>query len=279
MILVSARRIEEAHENLIQRHVVQHHDPGFCAEHLGKAAGVCAAPLDNLLDAVPAERCEGGIDRHASRSSRKLRVPIDGIAIGAGCGLHEVCGGGRHRCAVRRVMAADHDAGVIRNVQPLVGIGRPRVGLVEANQSCGVPARACPQPDRPVNVQPCAEGVGDRGELADRVDGSRVDVARLTTHDDRPIRREQQDPFEIGGQHRSVGIDGDVFDRPSAEPKQSCRTRNGHVDLFADDQADGWSAGEPVGLDIPACSGQYVVTGGSERCRVGHLPAGDETER
>src|SRR5829696_8854756 len=75
---------------------------------------------------------------------------------------------------------AEDEARVVRDVQPLVGVGGPRVGALDApgEMSRG---RACsgPQPERAVHVHP---GTGLAGHVADGVEGiygAGVDVTGL----------------------------------------------------------------------------------------------------
>ena len=120
--------------------------------------------------------------------------------------------------------------------------------------------------------------MGDRGQFTGGIDGAGVDVAGLATHDGRPSGVGCKHTLEIDRQHRAVGVDGNPLDRLRAESQEPCRAGNRDMYLFADDETDGRRAGQPVGLDIPACCCEHVMTSGGERGGVGHLAAGDERE-
>ena len=66
-------------------------------------------------------------------------------------------------------------------------------------------------------MEPRTVGVADRSELADRVDGSGVDVARLATDDRRLRWLPRQHTLEIVRIHSAVGIHSDTLDRVGAE--------------------------------------------------------------
>ena len=88
-----------------------------------------------------------------------------------------------------RTIADEDDPGVVGHVQPLVGIGAPRVGAIDALGE--VPqsrAGSGPQPEGPVDVQPGVRmSADDRDDPLDRVERSGVHLADLGAHDRRLV--------------------------------------------------------------------------------------------
>ena len=175
-------------------------------------------------------------------------------------------------------MAADRDTAVVWNVEPLVRVGRPRVGQFETRQPRR-PCRCRPQPDRAIDMQPGAVCMGDLGELAGRVERAGVDVAGLAAHDGRAVGTAGEDSLEVGRDHRPVGVDRDLRHRSCSDPEESGAPWHRHVHLVADDQANRRRTGQAVELDVPTDRCQDVMTRRGERGGVGHLATGDEGER
>ena len=69
-------------------------------------------------------------------------------------------------------VSAEHEAAVVRDVQPLVAIGAPRVGQLDAiAELTGGGAGCGPQPERTVDVGPGTEPMRDvagRGQVVAR---------------------------------------------------------------------------------------------------------------
>ena len=64
-------------------------------------------------------------------------------------------------------MGADREPGVVRHVEPLVPVARPRVGQLDAvDEVAGCRAGGRPQPERAVDVDPGAVGAGDGARVA-----------------------------------------------------------------------------------------------------------------
>src|SRR2546423_11490677 len=105
-------------------------------------------------------------------------------------------------------MCAEHIAAVVRDVQPLVTVGSPRVGQLDAvTQMAQARAGGGPQAERPIDMNPGAvllSGGTGGGEVVAR---ARIDVARLQA-DHRRTRASAQPPLEGGD------LDGTLAARP-----------------------------------------------------------------
>ena len=154
--LTRALAVADSYEHLVEDDVVQHRRAaGF--ERFREPARVRAAALDHLRDARAAERADRRVDREAARAARELRRPVDLVALALVVRLHEIRRGHAHRRAVRLGMRAEREPGVVRDVQPLVAVGRPRVrALAAAQQVAELRRSRGPEPEGAVDVEPRA---------------------------------------------------------------------------------------------------------------------------
>ena len=190
----------------------------------------------------------------------------------------EVLGRDGHRGAVRGGVAHDHDAVVVRDVEPLVRVGGPRVGelgAVEQRALGGAGAR--PEAERAVDVQPAAALVHDAGELAQRVDRAAVHVAGLRADDERAVESRECVAQRVGA-HPPLPVGRHDDDTLRPEPEHAQRRVNRHVRLGADDDVDARRAVEAVRLHVPAHFAQDAVPRRGERGEVRHLAAGHEAD-
>ena len=102
--------------------------PSIASELLGKAASQGAAPLDELGDAGAAKLAQGGPGREPAGPARRLehvvaRRPQAALALSG-----QVGSGERHAGRVGVGVGAEGVADVVGDVEPLVAVGRPRVG-------------------------------------------------------------------------------------------------------------------------------------------------------
>ena len=174
-------------------------------------------------------------------------------------------------------MTADRDAAVVGHVEPLVGVGGPRIGPVQT----GDPQRAAggrPQAHGAVHMEPRVIPVGEVCQFTDRIDGARVHIPRLAADDGGPVSAVSEGLRQGGWTHRAVGVGRHGHECARAEPQQAGRARNRHVRFVAHDQPDGRRAGEAGSLDIPPGLREHVVPGRGEGGGVGHLAAGHECE-
>src|SRR5947209_19262971 len=115
---------------------------------------VDAAAVDELLDAAPSEGAQGGVDGNAARAAGELRRVFEWIALRAG-GVLDVLRLHAHRRAMRRRMASDGQAAVVRDIEPLVRVGGPGIRQLDAvDEMLAIGARRRPQSERAVDVQP-----------------------------------------------------------------------------------------------------------------------------
>ncbi len=146
---------------------------------LGHPARERAVALDEVDEPGPPERSERGEDREPARPARRFGRPVVVVALAA-LGLDVVRGAEGHRRVVGRGVADEDEPRVVRHVEPLVGVGRPRIGLGGAgHQVAQRRDRGGPDPERAIDVDPGAALVGDRDQLLERIEGTGVHVARL----------------------------------------------------------------------------------------------------
>ena len=192
------------------------------------------------------ERAERGPDVDAARPARELRRVVGRIAQ-ARLG-RQVLGGDRHRRAQRLGVAHEREAAVVGDVQPLVAVGRPRVGEAEALDEVR-PARGCggPQAEGAVDVQPGARRARRLGDRRQRVERAGVEVAGLRAHDGG--RRERRQRL---GPHAPLPVHGHAHEAVAAEADEPERLDQRRMRLLADHDGDRRRAEQPVGLDVPA---------------------------
>ena len=108
--------------------------------------------------------------RRSPRAARRLGRPVHRLARLVRR-PHEIRRAHAHRRAMRRRMRGEDQAGVVGHVQPLVRVGRARVGALDAaDVMAQSAARRRPQPERAVDVEPrpCRRGERRRSRRADR---------------------------------------------------------------------------------------------------------------
>ena len=182
--------------------------PGQLGDPRGEATRVGARALDEVGDARAAELAQRRVDRDSARTARMLGRPVDRLPdhVGLADEIHGLRG---HRLTVRVGVRAEGDAAVVRDVEPLVGVGRPRVGpLRPGDEMAERRAGRGPQPERTVDVEPGARAldrVRDRDEV---VEHASVHLARLRADDRRPL----------GGGERAAERLRDRAGRPAEPP-------------------------------------------------------------
>ena len=121
----------------------------------------------------------------------------------------KIGGGGPHRRPQGAAVADQGDAAVVGRVQPLMGVGRPGVGLAHTGYLPGGGGRGRrPEPERAVHVDPRAVLAGPGDQRHERVAGAAVDVARLQAHQRRAAERR-----EVTGIDPALAVD-----RPARSP-------------------------------------------------------------
>ncbi len=168
---------------------------------LGEPPRERAAALDELRDARAAERAQRRVDREPAGRAATPRGPSRSSSARSRR-AHEVGGGHAHRRGVGGAVADRDDAAVVGHVEPLVAVGRPRVGVAGARHEVRERrARRRPQAERAVDVHPRAVLARGGGDLGERVERARVDVARLRAHD-RGRRRRASARERVGAHPR-----------------------------------------------------------------------------
>ena len=166
---------------------------------------------------------------------------------------------------------------VVGHVEPLVRVGRPRVGALDAGHEVAPPrARRRPQPERAVHVHPRARGQCSRrtpaiGSIAPvfTLPTCAHTIAGPPTVGERRLRPRRARPV----------VDRDR-DRRGAEAEQAQRTVDGDVALLTGEHADAGRAGESVALDVPARALEDAVArrGQPVTCAIWH-PVTNPNER
>ncbi len=264
----------EPDQDLVEDDVVEDRDALRAAQPIGHPAGERAAPLDQVGEARPTERPQRGVDREPARTARRFRHPVVRVALAA-LRLDVVRRAERHRRVVRGRVADDDDPRVVRHVQPLVGVGRPGIGPVEARDAVAQPGRrGCPQPEGAVDVEPgvrsLAHGVDD---LRQRIEGAGVHVAGLGADDRRAVEASQRLAQRVRA-HPALLVGRDAVDPLPPEAEHLERDEDRDVGLVADDDRDRRRADEPVLLDGSSRPLEDAMPGGSDRREVRHRRAG-----
>src|SRR5512133_3763828 len=116
----------------------------------------------------------------------------------------------------------------------------------------------------------------DRADLLDRVDGSAIDIADLSTDDSRAARL-----LECGRQrsrpHPALVVSFDLLDVCTAGAQEPQCPINGAVARLAGQDAYARGSPEPICGKIPPDLAEYFVKGDGQSSEVGHLGAGHET--
>ena len=208
-----------------------------------------------------------GTTGHVVAGHAHVALPVPG----------QVGGGERHRRPVRRRVGAEDVTAVVGHVQPLVTVGRPRVGPGQAITRLRVAGDAAAH--RPMAPSTCTHApiVGSRHSRDQVVAGAGVDVAGLQADDGGSGRRSRREPG------RALRLDAPVRrrrrrrdDRAGAQPSKRSAPVDGGVPVRRGDHANGRRAEQPVALDVPAGVGEDAVAGHRQRRRVGRLGAGHE---
>ena len=137
----SAASSSRGQAHLGEDHVVEHREPGDGAESVGEGCRGIRKPVDQVGDTAAAERPERRPHRHAPRAARKLGHPV--VGVGDGLDGRQIRRVRAERRRHRRLVANDREAAVVRDVEGLVRVGRPRVRVGEPG---GRDARASESP-------------------------------------------------------------------------------------------------------------------------------------
>src|SRR5688572_7394153 len=121
-------------EHLVEHDLVENLEPGR-RETFREAPGLPAMCLDQFGEAGAPERTHGGPHVDAARATRELRREVRRVSM---FGLRrEILGTDGHRLAQREAVAHEGDAAVIGDVEPLVTVGRPGIGVLHSLDEMG----------------------------------------------------------------------------------------------------------------------------------------------
>ena len=203
---------------------------------------------------------------HAAARLRRELVRIAAGPVGEIVRLH------RHRAAERAGVAHDGETAVVGHVEPLVGVGRPRVGVLDTGGEPAEPARRSrPQAERSVHVDPDVAGADRVAHRAHRIEGTGVHVPGLSAHDRRPPEARQGVRA-----HPAFGVDRHAQDPVAPEPEHSERLEQRGMGLLARHHGDRRRFAEPVPVDVVTVREQHRAPGRGERGEIRHGRAGDE---
>ncbi len=176
-------------------------------------------------------------------------------------------------------MSDEREPAVVRDVEPLVRVGRPRVGLAHPlDEMAELGRRGGPQPERAVDVEPGARRPRECRDLGHRIHGARVHLADLRADHRRAVTAGKRRLHRIRA-HSTLVIHRHRHGRRGTEPEKAQRAIHRHMALPADEHADGRRTAQPIALDIPAGALEHRVPSGREAGHMGHLTTRHEGER
>ena len=115
-------------------------------------------------------------------------------------------------------------------------------------------------------MQPCAGLLRDVGDLLERIDRARVDVAGLSADDRRPVEPRERLVGAQSGIIRPCASAAYRHDACGAEPEEAQGAVDGGVALGADEDVDHRRADQAALVDVPADS-RRGRRGGRRRAR------------
>ncbi len=242
------------------------------------------AALHQLRDALLPEGLEGGVHGEPPGAPREGGRPVQGLAWLPGTAQNQVLGGDAHRGAVSARVGAEGQAGVVRDIQPLVRVEGPRVGALDALDEMPK-RRACggPQAEGPVDVQPRPGLGGGVGDAVQVVEGAGVDLAGLGADDCGSVPGGALPGGQLLAQPPHIHPAGTVgrYD-PHGSPPDTQKPEgavDAHVPSGPHQDPDGWGSVQAQLLDVPAHRFQDVVSCRGQAGDVPHLASGHEGER
>ena len=168
--------ISERDQHLIDHHIVE---DGVTrrAQPCREACRMAAGALDQVGQSLPPQRAQRRPYLDTPCPPGEIRCVVLGLA---GLADHEVGRIHRHGSVQLPRIAHEDDAAVVRHVEPLVCVRRPRIGVGETVDElrAGRSSRR-PEPERAVHVHPGARRMGARDDLRGGVERAGIDVAGL----------------------------------------------------------------------------------------------------
>ena len=173
--------VAEGRAHLGEDDVVEHLGALDVVDALGQGGRVVAEPVDQVGDAVAAQGAQHRPHREGPPAAADLGHLVERLPRLV---VDQVVAVHAHRRPERGPVPDDGEPAVVGDVEGLVGVGGPRVGLLDARDQVPTGARrGREQAEGAVDVHPCVVLVGERDRLGEGVEGARVDVARLE-HDE-----------------------------------------------------------------------------------------------
>jgi hypothetical protein len=130
--VVLAVRGEKADEPLVHDRSGNHLGAGDRPELPYEPRRVGTRGLDDARYALRPERAQCRVHREPARAARPFGVPVQLVTPGRV--VREVARAGGHRGSVRLAVPDEGQAAVEGSVQPLVRVGGPRVGPIDAGK-------------------------------------------------------------------------------------------------------------------------------------------------
>ena len=184
----------------------------------------------------------------------------------------QVLGGDRHRSPQRVCFAHERQPAVVWDVQPLVGVGGPRVGARDAGHLRGARRRGRgPQAECAVHVQPRLRTARVGDDRIERIGGACVHVAGLGADD-----RGRRDRRQCVRAHPALGVGGNGEHAHAAEPEEPERLDERGMGFRPHDHGDRRRAEQPLRLDVPSRARQHRVARSRQPGEVGDRGACDE---
>ena len=263
-------------QHLIERDLVEH------SHALRRRELVCHEPrqlraaFDHRGDSASPEGSQSGPDDEAARPAGGLGHVLGSVArllsgdeVGSG-ELH----GGAHRIAV----PDDRQPAVVRDIQPLVRVGRPGVRALDAAHLLPKGRRSSgPETERAVDVEPGTMPLAEVGDLVEGIERSSVDLPGLRADDRRPV--EPREGFGEGrGDHPTLLVGADPNRGLPAEAQEAQGGEHRHVRLLPNDHVELRGALQSTCLDIPANAAELGAPSCRQAGEVRHLRTGGETD-
>ena len=267
--LARALGAAEGHQHLVQHDVVEY-GKALARQARGERFREPAGTLDEILESRAPELAQRRPHFDTARAARKVRSVLVGNAR---LTLGEIGGSDGERRAQRIRVARQHQAAVIGNVQPLVGIGRPGVGVfdapgeVRARRSSGGP-----ESEGTIDVYPRPAAADVLANLGDGIEGTGIHIAGLHAHDGA-----LGDWRHLLPEHAPLSVAGHARDPLAPETDHREGLLHARVHFLADHDGDRRRAKQALGLDVPAGACQQGVARGRERREVRGRGAGHET--
>lgn len=227
----------KANCHLIQDDLIFDHDPWLLRELPGHRPRDPTIACDELCDPLPTKGSNDGPSGEATRAPGKFRHQMGRVPLTFGSG-REVARRIGHRAPMSLKIPHDGVTAIIRCLQPFVTVARPGVCLVDTFcmiLCLGTGSR--PEAECAIDMDPGGSLMSNVGDLADRIDRTRVDLSCLES-ERRGDRCRPQFTRGIRGSHAAHSIGGNANHPFTAEPKQLQCRESGGMGIVTDQDAN-----------------------------------------